>query len=114
MAIVYAVKEKTQSRTAMSKVMRYVSQDRKTAYEDGQGNTIKLVSGQNCCGITAFQEFMATKRRYRKEKGVYFYQYVQSFKPETPVTPQEIHQMGVELAKYFDGYEVSDCHAYRP
>jgi hypothetical protein len=106
MAIIYAVKEKTQSRTAMSKVMRYVSQDKKTLFEDERGNTVKLVSGQNCCGTTAFQEFMATKRRYRKEKGVYFYQYVQSFKPGTPVTPQEIHQMGVELAKYFDGYEV--------
>ena len=90
----------------MSKVMRYVSQDKKTLFEDERGNTVKLVSGQNCCGTTAFQEFMATKRRYRKEKGVYFYQYVQSFKPGTPVTPQEIHQMGVELAKYFDGYEV--------
>lgn len=90
----------------MSKVMRYVSQDQKTVYEDKQGNRVKLVSGQNCCGATAFQEFMATKRRYRKEKGVYFYQYVQSFKPGTPVTPQEIHQMGAELAKYFDGYEV--------
>lgn len=106
MAIVYAVKEKTQSKTAMSKVMRYVSQDKKTVYEDRQGNRIKQVSGQNCCGATSFQEFMATKRRYRKEKGVYFYQYVQSFKPGTPVTPQEIHQMGLELAKYFDGYEV--------
>jgi Relaxase/Mobilisation nuclease domain. len=106
MAIVYAVKEKTQSKTAMSKVMRYVSQDKKTLFEDERRNTVKLVSGQNCCGATAFQKFMATKRRYRKEKGVYFYQYVQSFKLGTPVTPQEIHQMGVELAKYFDGYEV--------
>lgn len=90
----------------MSKVMRYVSQDKKTIFEDEQRNTVKLVSGQNCCGDTAFQEFMATKRRYRKEKGVYFYQYVQSFKPGTSVTPQEIHQMGLELAKYFEGYEV--------
>lgn len=106
MAIIYAVREKAQSKTAMSKVMRYVSQDKKTAFEDEQRNPIKLVSGQNCCGATAFQEFMATKRRYRKEKGVYFYQYVQSFKPGTPVTPQEIHRMGVELAKYFDGYEI--------
>ncbi len=106
MAIIYAVKEKTQSKTAMSKVLRYVSQDRKTLFGDEQGNTVKLVSGQNCCGATAFQEFMATKRRYRKEKGVYFYQYVQSFKPGTPITPQKIHQMGVELAKYFDSYEV--------
>jgi len=106
MAIVYAVKERTQSRIAMKKVMDYVAQDYKTMFEDAQGNRLKLLSGQNCCGETAFQEFMATKKQYRKEKGVYFYQYVQSFKPDCGATPQEIHQMGIELARRFEGYEV--------
>lgn len=105
MAIVTAVKEKTQSRTAMGKVIRYVSQDKKNLYEN-EGRSYKLLSGQNCCGDTAFQEFMATKRRYDKEKGRFFYHYVQSFKPNEKATPDEIHQMGLELAKYFDGYEV--------
>jgi hypothetical protein len=105
-AIIYAVREKTQSKTAMRKVMEYVAQDKKTMYEDENGQKHKLLSGQNCCGDTAFKEFIATKRRYGKEKGVYFYQYVQSFKPGIHVTPQEIHQMGVELARYFKGYEV--------
>jgi len=104
-AIVTAVKEKTQSRTAMGKVIRYVSQDKKTLYENGD-RSYKLLSGQDCCGETAFQEFMATKRQYNKEKGVFFYQYVQSFKPNEKATPDEIHQMGEELAKYFKGYEV--------
>lgn len=49
---------------------------------------------------------MATKRQYGKEKGVYFYQYVQSFKPDVKATPQEIHKMGIELAQYFKGFEV--------
>ncbi len=106
MAIIYAVREKTQSRTAMRKVMEYVMQDKKTVYVDKNGQKCKLLSGQNCCGDTAFKEFMATKRQYGKEKGVYFYQYVQSFKPGINATTQEIHQMGVELAGYFKGYEV--------
>lgn len=106
MAIVTAIKEKTQSRTAMKKVMDYVAQDYKTRFENENGEICKLVSGQNCCGDTAFQEFMATKKQYRKEKGVYFYQYVQSFKPDCGATPQDIHQMGVELAQRFEGYEV--------
>jgi hypothetical protein len=105
MAIVTAVKERTQSRTAMVKVIRYVSQDKKTLYEN-EGRSYKLLSGQDCCGETAFQEFMETKRQYNKEKGVFFYQYVQSFKPNEKATPDEIHQMGEELAKYFKGYEV--------
>lgn len=106
MAIIYAVRERTQSKTAMRKVMDYVAQDKKTVYENEKGQKYKLLSGQNCCGDTAFKEFMTTKRQYQKEKGVYFYQYVQSFKPGMNITPQEIHQMGVELAKYFKGYEV--------
>lgn len=106
MAIIYAVRERTQSKTAMRKVMDYVAQDKKTVYENENGQRRKLVSGQNCCGDTAFKEFMTTKRQYGKEKGVYFYQYVQSFKPCIHVTPQQIHQMGVELANYFKGYEV--------
>lgn len=105
MAIVIAIPEKTQSKTAMSKVMKYVSQDKKTLYKEGD-REYKLVSGQNCCGETAYTEFMTTKKQYGKESGVYFYQYVQSFKPDEKATPEEIHQMGVELAQYFKGYEV--------
>ena len=106
MAIVTAIKEKTQSRTAMKKVMDYVAQDYKTLFQNENGEQCRLLSGQNCCGETAFQEFMATKKQYRKEKGVFFYQYVQSFKPNCGATPQEIHQMGIELARRFEGYEV--------
>lgn len=106
MAIVTAIKEKTQSRTAMKKVMDYVAQDYKTLFQNENGEQCRLLSGQNCCGETAFQEFMVTKKQYRKEKGVYFYQYVQSFKPDCGVTPQEIHQMGIELARRFEGFEV--------
>jgi len=90
MAIVTAVKERTQSRTAMGKVIRYVSQDKKTLYEN-ESRAYKLLSGQNCCGETAFQKFMATKRQYSKEKGRFFYQYVQSFKPGEKVSSDEIH-----------------------
>lgn len=106
MAIVTAIKEKTQSRTAMKKVMDYVAQDYKTLFQNENGEQCRLLSGHNCCGETAFQEFMSTKKQYRKEKGVFFYQYVQSFKPDCGATPQEIHQMGIELAQRFEGYEV--------
>jgi len=49
---------------------------------------------------------MTTKRRYGKESDVYFYQYVQSFKPGEKTTPEEVHRMGAELAEYFKGYKV--------
>ncbi len=100
MATFTAISNKTQSRTAMKKVLDYVMQDYKTVY-----NGIKLVSGQNCIPNSAYFEFMATKNQYGKASGVFFKQYVQSFKPNT-ATPEIIHQIGIETAKYFDGFEV--------
>ena len=85
-ATVTAVRNRTQSRTAMSKVMRYVSQDKKILLEQEQ-KRMRLLSGKDCLAETAFQEFMATKRQYDKEKGRYFYQYIQSFKPGEQATP---------------------------
>ena len=84
----------------MRKVLDYVMQDYKTIY-----NYKKLVSGQNCIPNSAYSEFMATKNQYGKASGVFFKQYVQSFKPNT-ATPEIIHQIGIETAKYFDGFEV--------
>lgn len=100
MAIITAIPDKTQNRTAMKRVLAYVMQDYKTIY-DG----VKLVSGQNCVPESAYTEFMATKNQYRKANGVFFKQYVQSFKPGT-ATPELIHQIGVETAKFFNGFEV--------
>lgn len=84
----------------MKKVLNYVMQDYKTIYND-----VKLVSGQNCIPNSAYSEFMATKNQHNKANGVFFKQYVQSFKPNT-ATPESIHQIGIETAKYFDGFEV--------
>jgi hypothetical protein len=82
-------------------------QSKKTAYQNPEtGHCYQLISGQNCLPETAFREFMNTKEQYRKAKGVFLKQYVQSFKPDCGVTPDQIHQMGVELAKKFEGFEV--------
>lgn len=70
MAIFTAISEKTQTATAMRRVLDYVMQDKKTVH-----NGVKLVSGQNCVPESAYQEFMATKHRYGKATGVSFKQY---------------------------------------
>ena len=101
MATFTAISEKTQSATAMKRVLDYVMQDKKTVL-----GGIKLVSGQNCVPESAFEEFMTTKHQYGKAKGVFFKQYVQSFKPDCGATPEQIHQIGLETAKAFDGFEV--------
>lgn len=105
MATVTAIKERTQNKVAMNKVISYVSQDKKTLLRSGTG-VHKLISGKDCCAETAYSEFMTTKRQYGKESGVFFYQYVQSFKPGENATPEQVHQIGLELAEQFKGYEV--------
>lgn len=96
----YGVPTRLLDWSRMKKILDYVMQDYKTNY-----NGKKLVSGQNCIPNSAYSEFMATKNQYGKANGVFFKQYVQSFKPNT-ATPELIHQIGVETAKYFDGFEV--------
>lgn len=107
MAIFTAISNKTQSAVAMKRVLDYVTQDYKTIfYDEANERSYKLVSGQNCVPESAYSEFMTTKNRFNKAKGVFFKQYVQSFKPDCGATPQQIHQIGVEMAKTFDGFEV--------
>lgn len=107
MATFVDIPEKTQTATAMKRVLDYIMQEKKILSHDKTTDTVyKLVSGQNCVPEVAYNEFMATKHRYNKAKGVFFKQYVQSFKPDCGATPQQIHQIGLETAKAFDGFEV--------
>lgn len=87
----------------MVRVIRYVSQVKKTMDETGHC----YLSGINCTPELAQKSFMATKNLYRKAGGTFFYQYVQSFSPKEEVTPGEAHQIAQELAeRFFPGCEV--------
>lgn len=102
MATFTAIKNKTQSRGALSRALDYVKQEKKTLWEER-----KLVTGWNCVAQSAYHEMMTTKRRFQKTDGRMFYQFVQSFDPAEEVTPQEVHAIGLELAqKLFPEFEV--------
>lgn len=87
----------------MGRVIRYVSQEKKTMDETGR----RYLSGINCTPELAQKSFLATKNLYGKANGTFFYQYVQSFSPKEEVTPAEAHQIAQELAeRFFPGCEV--------
>ena len=87
----------------MGRVIRYVSQEKKTMDETGR----RYLSGINCTPELAQKSFMATKNLYGKANGTFFYQYVQSFSPKEEVTPAEAHKIAQELAeRFFPGCEV--------
>ena len=83
MATVTAIRERTQSRVAMNKVIAYVCQDKKTLYQQDD-RQIKLISGKDCCAETAYSEFMAAKRQYDKASGVFFSMCRASSRAKTP------------------------------
>ena len=106
MAIVHFVNYKrgAQSRAAMRGVMRYVMQEKKTAW-DGE----PLISGINCQVQSVYDDFLNTKLLYHKDGGVMFYHMVQSFPKGAEVDPRQAHEAARRLAEYFDGCEVLVC-----
>lgn len=102
MAIVVTLNNKSQSCKGLAELLKYVSRGYKTNLKSGQ----KLVSGINCSPDTAYNEFMLTKQLHKKTNGRYFYHYCQSFSPTENVSPETVHEIGLELAKkVFSGYE---------
>ena len=104
MATVMYIPEHRQNRFAMRAVINYCMQEYKT-YDSKSKR--RLVSGVNCDGHNSFREFMATKKVYGKDNGVFFYQYVQSFSPTEKITPEQAHEVALEFAeKAWSGHEV--------
>lgn len=104
MATVNFIPEHTQNASAMRGVIGYCQKEKKTV-DEKSGRC--LVSGINCNGENAYEEFMTTKHVYEKANGVFFYHYDQAFSPDEKVTPEEVHQIGLEFAKQaWPGHEV--------
>ncbi len=104
MATVIFIKESVQNPSVMHAVINYCIQERKTFDRNSKR---RLVSGINCDGANSFREFMATKKVYCKDNGVFFYHYAQSFSPTEKLTPEEAHEVSLEFAeKAWPGHEV--------
>jgi len=102
MATFTAIKNRGGGRGALGGVLRYTQQDEKTLWE-GQ----RLVIGWNCTAQSALSEMQLTKERFRKTDGRQYYHFVQSFREQDDLTPQEAHAIGLELAqREFPNFEV--------
>ena len=98
------IHEGTQNPSAMRAVINYCLQEHKTF--DSKSKR-RLVSGINCDGENAYREFMATKKVYEKDNGMFFYHYAQSFAPTEKITPDQAHDISLEFAeRAWPGHEV--------
>ena len=96
----------------LSRVIDYISNDEKTNKEiyDDLHNELEYieedyktekklyVTGINCEAQSAYEEMMMIKKHYKKEKGNIAFHSIQSF-AANEVTPDEAHEIGLQLAK---------------
>ena len=104
MATVNYIQEKTQSASVMKKVIDYCSREDKTIE---QKTGIRYLSGVNCDGTNAYEDFIATKMLHQKMSGFMFYHYDQSFHPDEDIAYDKAHEIAKEFAeKAWPGHEV--------
>ncbi len=103
MATVNNIPEKNQTPSAQLGVIEYCIQAHKTVLDE---RTV-FVTGYNCVTDVAHESFLATQKVFdHSPDGPRFYHYVQSFSPDEDVSPETVHEIGLELAKAFGNREV--------
>ena len=98
--------------SSLNQVIKYTTNDEKTDLsnfkdldqsleyikDDFKTEEKLFVSGINCDPTNALKEMVDVKKRFMKEDGILAFHAYQSFK-EGEVTPEEAHNIGIELAK---------------
>ena len=64
-----------------------------------------LITGVHCLAQTAQDEFEVVKKQFRKTDGRSYYHIVQAFSPEDGLDFETAHQIGLEFAGYFTGFQ---------
>ena len=94
MAIIKFTSGKINPRT----VINYVCNKEKT--------TDKLISGKDCMPESCEYEFAEVKKAFGKTDGRTYYHMIQSFSPDDRITPEQSHEVGLQMAELFEGYQV--------
>ncbi len=82
----------------LGELLKYVTKVDKTKDE--------LVYAKDCSIETAKYEFEFVKKIYNKKDKRQYYHFAQSFSPDDKITPELAHQVGKEMLKYFNGFQV--------
>ena len=100
----YASNPEKTSKDDLEAVINYAMNGEKAS---GSDETACYVSGINCFAETAFKEMQNVQKLFGKTDGNVAYHCYQSFKPGE-VTPEQCHELGVELARrmFGDRYQV--------
>ncbi len=93
-----AVLKFTNSKSSLKKLAQYITSDEKTEEI--------LISGKDCMPASAYDEMITMKQMFGKRSGRQYIHLVQSFDIKDQVSFQKAHQIGMELAELFIGFQV--------
>ncbi len=93
-----AVIEAISSKANIKRIINYITQDKKT--------TADLITGKDCMAESCLKEMLYTKNLYNKTGGRQYIHIIQSFNPKDNLTPNQVHNAGLKLAKTFNGFQV--------
>lgn len=90
MAYIKTMKRKMKTHESVSDCIKYICNPEK----------VTDISCVNCsCPAFAPKEFLITRKAHGQDKGILAHHYVQSFSPEENITPEQAHEIAVELMK---------------
>ena len=93
-----AIIEAISSKANIKRIIRYVTQDKKT--------NVNLISGKDCMAESCLEEMLYTKNLYHKNSGRQYIHIIQSFDPKDHLSAEQVHNVGIKLANTFNGFQV--------
>ena len=88
----------TNSKSELKTIINYVTRKDKT-------NT-DLITGKDCVANSCFEEMKSVKEFYNKDRGRQYIHIVQSFSKKDELDYKKAHEIGINLANYFKGFQV--------
>ena len=88
----------TNSKSTLKHIINYITQETKT--------TTELITGKDCTSDNALEEMQTIKNSYNKTTGRQYIHLVQSFSPNDNLSYDKAHEIGLELAKQYKGFQV--------
>lgn len=95
MAVIKVLKAKDN----INRLIQYISNPNKT-------HNGLLVSGKDCSPYTCYDEMQSIKEFFDKKDGVTTFHFIQSFSPDDKLSYEKAHEIGLQFAEYFKGYQV--------
>lgn len=86
------------NKVSLKKTLDYILKKEKTEK--------KLISGKDCIPENAYEEMMTVKEAYKKLTGREKIHFIQSFSPTDNLTYEQVHEIGLRMAEYFEGFQV--------